>query len=102
MKNMDGPLDFEFEDPLRPSPLPVNRRKKVIGLDDLLTDYYKEKSKVIERESKRAKSGKHFDSDEDEDDKETFLLKKIDHCHDQACQLYIWKLLSVLWFCIFL
>uniref|UniRef100_A0A6N2KPI5 Uncharacterized protein n=1 Tax=Salix viminalis TaxID=40686 RepID=A0A6N2KPI5_SALVM len=54
---MDAPLDFEFEDPLLISPVIVKKRKKVIGLDDLLTDHYQEKSKVIERESKHARNG---------------------------------------------
>ncbi|KAK2978813.1 hypothetical protein RJ640_015246 [Escallonia rubra] len=55
---MDEPLDFESEDLFRTSPVPNKKRKKVIGLDDLLTDYYKEQSKIIEKESKQRKGKK--------------------------------------------
>lgn len=85
--NMDAPLDFEFEDPLLNSPVIVKKSKKVIGLDDLLTDHYQEKSKVIERESKRAKAKKKYDSDEDDFDKEALLSKQINECHNQMQEL---------------
>lgn len=84
---MDAPLDFEFEDPLLISPVIVKKRKKVIGLDDLLTDHYQEKSKVIERESKRAKAKKKYDSDEDDFDKEALLSKQINECHNQMQEM---------------
>ncbi|KAH8499516.1 hypothetical protein H0E87_018124 [Populus deltoides] len=84
---MDAPLDFEFEDPLLNSPVIVKKSKKVIGLDDLLTDHYQEKSKVIERESKRAKAKKKYDSDEDDFDKEALLSKQINECHNQMQEL---------------
>ncbi|XP_021670843.2 uncharacterized protein LOC110657789 isoform X1 [Hevea brasiliensis] len=85
---MDDPLDFESEDPLLSSPV-INQksRKKVIGLDDLLTDYYKEKSKVIERESKRAKAKKNYNSDEDDNGKEALLSRKINECHNQMREM---------------
>ncbi|CAN1252914.1 hypothetical protein LINPERPRIM_LOCUS8182 [Linum perenne] len=57
-------------------------RKKVVGLDDLLTDYYKEQSKVIERDSKRAKASKYHDSDDS--DEEALLSKTIADCHFKA------------------
>ncbi|XP_065869281.1 uncharacterized protein [Euphorbia lathyris] len=81
---MDGPLDFESEDPLLSAPV-TKKRKKVIGLDDLLTDFYKEKSKMIERESKQAKARKNDNSDDDESDnrKEAMLSRKINECHNQ-------------------
>ncbi|KAM7522417.1 hypothetical protein LguiA_012319 [Lonicera macranthoides] len=84
---MEGPLDFESEDLLLPSPLPnkKTKRKKVIGLDDLLTDYYKEKSKVIEKESKRAKVKRNYSSDEDEDTKEAELSRCVEECQKEAC-----------------
>ncbi|XP_050214432.1 uncharacterized protein LOC126665631 isoform X2 [Mercurialis annua] len=88
MMDVDDPLDFEFEAPLvHKSPLIVQKRKKVIGLDDLLTDHYKEKSKVIERESKRAKSRKNYNSDEDDYSKEALLSRKINECHKQMRQM---------------
>lgn len=60
-------------------------RKKLIGLDDLLTDYYKEKSRAIERESKRAKATKCYDSDEDDDiSKEVAFFNTIDECQQQV------------------
>ncbi|KAF2300675.1 hypothetical protein GH714_015109 [Hevea brasiliensis] len=87
MVNMDDPLDFESEDPLLSSPVINQKRKKVIGLDDLLTDYYKEKSKVIERESKRAKAKKNYNSDEDDNGKEALLSRKINECHNQMREM---------------
>ena len=60
-------------------------RRKVIGLDDLLTDYYKEKSRLVERESKRAKASKCYNSDEDDDvSKETAFFETIDECQQQV------------------
>ncbi|XP_037492639.1 uncharacterized protein LOC105628018 isoform X2 [Jatropha curcas] len=82
--NMDEPLDFESEDTLLSAPVINQKRMKVIGLDDLLTDYYKEKSKVVEREAKRAKaSKKNYNSDEDDRCKEALLSRKINECHNQ-------------------
>ncbi|XP_019199355.1 PREDICTED: uncharacterized protein LOC109193036 [Ipomoea nil] len=57
----DEPLDFEFEEPAV-----YNKKKKVIGLDDLLNDFYKEDKKV----TKRSKVQKAFDSDDDIDERE--------------------------------
>lgn len=59
-------------------------RKKVIGLDDLLSDYYKEQSKLVERESKQAKAQKNYNSDEDVNTKEASLTEVIDQCQNQA------------------
>ncbi|CAK7332193.1 unnamed protein product [Dovyalis caffra] len=84
---MDAPIDFEFEDALLNSPVIVKKRKKVIGLDDLLTDYYNEKSKVIEKESKRANAKKNYDSDEDDFGKEALLSKQINECHNQMKEM---------------
>eukprot|EP01018_Ginkgo_biloba_P020677 Gb_35172 [translate_table: standard] len=60
-------LDFEMED-LYPiaAVQKCDGRKKVIGLDDLLADHYKEKNKTIERESKRARKCSSDSSDEEE------------------------------------
>ncbi|XP_021910162.1 uncharacterized protein LOC110823961 [Carica papaya] len=87
MLNMDGPLDFEKEDPLLNSSVVNKKRKKVIGLDDLLTDFYKEKSKLIEKENKRAKACKNYNSDEDDDGKEAALSNLLHGCQDEMEKL---------------
>ncbi|XP_077210588.1 actin protein 2/3 complex subunit-like protein [Tasmannia lanceolata] len=85
--DMDAPLDFESDDPLLSLPLPVStkKRRKVIGLDDLVSDFYKEKSKTGARKSK---SGKNYNSDEDDDrtrnKKEALLSKFVDDCQKQV------------------
>uniref|UniRef100_A0A5B7BZX9 Coiled-coil SMC6 And NSE5 INteracting (CANIN) domain-containing protein n=2 Tax=Davidia involucrata TaxID=16924 RepID=A0A5B7BZX9_DAVIN len=86
---MDGPLDFESEDPLLSSPASTKKRKKVIGLDDLLIDYYKEKNKVIEREAKQTKAKKSYNSDEDEDEdsRVTKLSQCVENCQKEMEQI---------------
>ncbi|KAG9449542.1 hypothetical protein H6P81_009507 [Aristolochia fimbriata] len=90
MMDDDGPLDFESEDPLLQPP-PSKKRRKVIGLDDLLADFYKEKSRVVEKEAKRGKATKDYNSDEDEDrsrkNKEALLSKFVDDCQKQVTQM---------------
>ncbi|XP_057954499.1 uncharacterized protein LOC131148654 isoform X2 [Malania oleifera] len=83
MMDMDAPLDFESEDRLLNS-VSTKKRKKVIGLDDLLTDYYKEKGKLVERESKQAKARKSYNSDEDDD---TTNEAKFSQCVDECQQM---------------
>lgn len=56
----------------------------MIGLDDLLVDHYKEKNRVIERESKIAKTKKTYNSDDDEDGRVAKLSKYVDECHEKA------------------
>lgn len=58
-------------------------RKKVIGLDDLLSDHYKQKSSVLEK-SKRAKAKKSYSSDEDEDIGEANLSRCVEECQKEA------------------
>ncbi|OVA17974.1 hypothetical protein BVC80_1835g379 [Macleaya cordata] len=89
MMDFDGPLDFESEDPLFVSSAPTKKRKKIIGLDDLLTDYYKDKSKLIEKESKRATASKYYSSDEDEDitRKSKQLAQLVDKCENQVQEI---------------
>ncbi|CAH2060332.1 unnamed protein product [Thlaspi arvense] len=82
--NLDGPLDFENEDPLVNPPTSVEKRNKVIGLDDLLSDFYKEKSKRIDKENRKRKASKLYDSDDEEHGKEA-LLSIVDDCRNQAC-----------------
>lgn len=60
-------------------------RKKVIGLDELLADFYNEKSKNVEKESKRrAKAPKKCVFDEEQDAREASLCKLVDECQTQA------------------
>lgn len=48
-------------------------------MDDLLADYYEEKSKVVEREAKRAKKKKKYDSDEEDLDEKDARREKEFH-----------------------
>ncbi|POO01134.1 actin protein 2/3 complex subunit-like protein [Trema orientale] len=75
MAEEDYPFDFESEDPTINSSVLTKKRKKVIGLDELLADFYKEKSKVVEKESKRAKGTKRKILHEEQDSKEASLAK---------------------------
>ncbi|XP_073112175.1 uncharacterized protein [Elaeis guineensis] len=63
----DDPLDFEMEDKILSIPHPATKRRKVIGLDDLLTDYYTEKSKLHESKSKWSRKSKGNNSDEEDE-----------------------------------
>ncbi|XP_028125457.1 uncharacterized protein LOC114322367 isoform X1 [Camellia sinensis] len=87
--DIDGPLDFESEDLLLKSPaLTTKKRKKVIGLDDLVNDYLKE-NKKLEMKSKRAKAQKnyHSDEDEDKDDREAKLSECVEKCQKEMGQI---------------
>ncbi|KAL9296803.1 hypothetical protein ACSQ67_022699 [Phaseolus vulgaris] len=53
--DMNDPLDFEVEDDLLKSPAINTKRKKIIGLDDLLQDHYREQNKLLERRNKQTK-----------------------------------------------
>lgn len=65
-------------------------RRKVIGLDDLLTDYYTEKSKLDESKSKWSRKSKGHNSDE-EDEKAQEYEKKFSKlfakCQKEASRL---------------
>ncbi|KAK9124131.1 hypothetical protein Sjap_013733 [Stephania japonica] len=93
----DAPLDFELEDPLFTSGCPHSKvvlrltlhSRKVIGLDDLLTDHYKEQSKIIEKESKRANNRPRDGLDDEEEDidqnsREALLSQFVDECQKQV------------------
>ncbi|EYU37035.1 hypothetical protein ABFS82_04G200200 [Erythranthe guttata] len=85
------PLDFEFEDTIPISPPLPKKRKKVIGLDDLLEDYKKEQKRLDERKHKQKRSRKVFeaeDDDDDEDDAEARLSECVDQCQKQINQIY--------------
>lgn len=88
---MDGPLEFETEDLLlNPTTVSAKKRKKVIGLDDLLTDHYKEKGKLVEQESKRTKARKTYNSDDDDDDvaiDEALLSRCVDECRQKIGEI---------------
>lgn len=65
-------------------------RSKVIGLDDLLTDYYEEKNKYVHRKSKRLSLSKGYNSDEDDKSrkyKERMLSKFVHDCEKQASRI---------------
>ncbi|KAG5139697.1 hypothetical protein JHK84_033465 [Glycine max] len=54
----NDPLDFEVEDDLLKCPPINNKRKKIIGLDDLLKDHYIEQDKLLEKRNKQKKKAK--------------------------------------------
>ncbi|KAL1367607.1 uncharacterized protein LOC107473735 isoform X1 [Arachis duranensis] len=89
--DVNDPLDFELEDEfLKPPPNVSNkRRKKVIGLDDLLTDHLRELEKLKEEQNeqekpKTKKAKKDASSyDDDEDPREAYLTKLVEKCENQ-------------------
>ncbi|KAF7153836.1 hypothetical protein RHSIM_Rhsim01G0211100 [Rhododendron simsii] len=83
MMATDDPLDFESEDRLLKSPALTKRRKKVIGLDDLVNDYLKE-NKRQEMKSKQAKAQKNYFSDEEDDIREAKLSECVEKCQQEA------------------
>ncbi|KAH0997020.1 hypothetical protein GBA52_020884, partial [Prunus armeniaca] len=83
MMDMDNFLDFESEDPLLNRPSVTKKRKKAIGLDDLLTDFYKEEDKLVEKKSKRAKPRRNNDSDEEDNHIEAALYDIVDKCENE-------------------
>ncbi|XVF05751.1 hypothetical protein REPUB_Repub05bG0199200 [Reevesia pubescens] len=59
-------------------------RKKLIGLDDVFTEHYKEQSKLIEKEAKeQTKPQQSYDSDDDKNCKEAKLSSLLDDCQKQ-------------------
>ncbi|OMP02420.1 hypothetical protein COLO4_11107 [Corchorus olitorius] len=84
----DDPLDFEIEDPLLEKPAVSKRRRKVVELDDLLKEHYKEQSKLIEKEAKKkTKAQKIYDSDDEKHDKEAKLSSLLDDCQNQIKEI---------------
>ncbi|KAG4994554.1 hypothetical protein glysoja_008259 [Glycine soja] len=83
----NDPLDFEVEDDLLKCP-PINniiKRKKIIGLDDLLKDHYIEQGKLLEKRKKQKKKAKKIESSyDDEDSKEARLTRIVEKCHNQT------------------
>ncbi|PSR95219.1 SMC5-SMC6 complex localization factor protein [Actinidia chinensis var. chinensis] len=95
--DIDGPLDFESEDLLLKPPTPSKRRKKIIGLDDLVNDYLKE-NKKLELKAKRTKARKNYYSDDEEDSVEAKLSECVEKCQKEMGQIsgedeiYLWGL----------
>ncbi|KAK7312603.1 hypothetical protein VNO77_36578 [Canavalia gladiata] len=84
---MNDPLDFEVEDDLLKFPPIKNKRKKVIGLDDLLKDHYREQDKLLEKQKRQTKAKKkakkNKSSYDDGDSKEAKLTRLVEKCHNQ-------------------
>ncbi|KAK1429151.1 hypothetical protein QVD17_11354 [Tagetes erecta] len=84
----DDPFDFDLDDLLADAPaIAPKRRKKVLGLDELLVDHFKEQNRALERKSKLAKTRKIYDSDDEEDGRVAKLSKYVDECHAKMTQL---------------
>ncbi|XWS74353.1 hypothetical protein CRYUN_Cryun02cG0207800 [Craigia yunnanensis] len=82
--DIDDPLDFEIEVSLLIIPVVPKKRKKLIGLDELLSEHYKEQSNLIDKEAKKqTKAQKSYDSDEDKNCKEAKLSSLLDDCQKQ-------------------
>uniref|UniRef100_A0A0D9UYV7 Coiled-coil SMC6 And NSE5 INteracting (CANIN) domain-containing protein n=1 Tax=Leersia perrieri TaxID=77586 RepID=A0A0D9UYV7_9ORYZ len=86
---MDEPLDFEEEDPLLPTARPA-KRKKVIGLDDLLEDYFatgKDELKAAGVKPKHKPKG-HNSDDEDKKvrEKEIKFRKFVEEYEEQSIE----------------
>ncbi|BAT90508.1 hypothetical protein LR48_Vigan08g147000 [Vigna angularis] len=85
--DMNDPLDFEVEDDLLKSHAIKKKRKKVIGLDDLLQDHYREQNKLLESRNKQKKANtkakKSKTSYDEEDSKEAKLTRLVEKCHKQ-------------------
>ncbi|KAF3618693.1 putative Shugoshin-1 [Capsicum annuum] len=86
---MDEPLDFEFEEPsyVSPTVLAKQKKKKVIGLDDLLSDFYQMKNDIPKKESKRAKFQKSDESDDDMDTREAEVYNYVNKCQQQMNEI---------------
>ncbi|CAN6222611.1 unnamed protein product [Urochloa humidicola] len=83
---MDEPLDFEEEDPLLSAAL-LAKRKKVIGLDDLLLDYFetgKGKAKVKAANSGHGSRGYGLDDENmDVRENEIRICKLFEKCEEK-------------------
>lgn len=87
MASMDEPLDFESEDPLMASPSFSAKRRKVIELDDLLSDYYREKNALSKEKTKTTTTLKGYNSDE-EDDRTRMLSEVVNDCQKQVNKMF--------------
>ncbi|KAE8784720.1 hypothetical protein D1007_41719 [Hordeum vulgare] len=85
---IDDPLDFEGEDdPLLTVRRPA-KRKKVIGLDDLLQDYFDSGKDELKASAAKSKGRPKGDNSDDEDkkirEKEIDFCKFVDECEEKA------------------
>lgn len=85
---IDDPLDFEGEnDPLLSAPRPA-KRKKVIGLDDLLVDFFESGKDELKASGSKSKRGlKGYNSDDEDKkirEKEINFCKFVEECEEQA------------------
>ncbi|KAK5846946.1 uncharacterized protein LOC108480367 [Gossypium arboreum] len=103
MMDIDEPLDFEVEDSLLINPVVPSKRKNLMGLDELLTEHYKEQSKLIENEArKQAKARKCYVSDdEDKNCKEAMLASLLDDCQKQMKAIHSVEEMSEWGLCVF-
>lgn len=70
-------------------------------MDELLADFYKEKSKIVEKESKRAKAPKKKTFHEEQDAKAASLSELVDVCQIQADNSYHLNVLVLFNGCVF-
>ncbi|KAG0464107.1 hypothetical protein HPP92_020176 [Vanilla planifolia] len=87
---MSIPLDFEVEDQFFAC-APATKRTKVIGLDDLLADYYTQQNKVLDSACVSSHVSK-VDHSEDEDDRnqvgnEVKFIELANECEKQMSQI---------------
>ncbi|GER39694.1 hypothetical protein STAS_16325 [Striga asiatica] len=68
MADSYDPLGFDFEDPISISPPPAKKKKKLIGLDDLLKDYQREQKRLNDNKAKQKNIRKSCDLDDEVDD----------------------------------
>ncbi|KAG8052772.1 hypothetical protein GUJ93_ZPchr0001g32859 [Zizania palustris] len=84
---LDEPLDFEEEDPLIPHTRLV-KRKKVIGLDDLLVDFFETGKDELKAAGVKSKHGPKGYNSDDEDkkvmEKEIKFCKFVDEYEEQS------------------
>ncbi|KAL3828499.1 hypothetical protein ACJIZ3_017301 [Penstemon smallii] len=77
------PLDFEFEEPVKISSPFAKKKKKLIGLDDLLEDHVREQE-IKEKKFKRRKIRNVSDSEDEVDDAaEAQLSECVDKCQTE-------------------
>ncbi|KAF0917616.1 hypothetical protein E2562_020985 [Oryza meyeriana var. granulata] len=87
---LDEPLDFEKEDPLLPKTRPA-KRKKVIGLDDLLVDFFASGKDELKAAGVKSKYGPKGYNSDDEDkkvrEKEIKFCKFVEEYEEQSKEL---------------
>ncbi|KAL3618743.1 hypothetical protein CASFOL_037405 [Castilleja foliolosa] len=88
MSDVYDPLDFEFEESIRVSPSSKKKKKKLIGLDDLLEDYQREQKRLNDKKCKQKKFRKFCDAEDEADDAtEARLSECVDKCQKEINQI---------------